>query len=163
MNDQVLTRTAVRSDLDAVVGLAIRLGRDHARRDPRRFDLSSFEPLADSYARFFAGELANPAADVIVATSGSSVVGYAFARVEPASLLDLSPGGGWIHDLYVAEPGRGRGVGTALVTEAVGRLRARGARTIHLAVATANTAAAAWFAELGFSPVMSELVLDRDG
>src|SRR5476651_2479297 len=48
------------------------------------------------YARFFSGELSNPDTLILAAELNGSVVGYAYARLEPRdwdALLDLHRGG----------------------------------------------------------------------
>lgn len=57
----------------------------------------------------------------------------------------------WLEDLFVAEHGRGRGVGHALVTLAFERARARGAARIELDTNERNTAAISLYESLGFS------------
>jgi len=51
------------------------------------------------------------------------------------------------------EPARGAGHGRALLTALLERLAERGARGVHLEVASANTGAVAFYRRLGFTPV----------
>jgi ribosomal protein S18 acetylase RimI-like enzyme len=48
---------------------------------------------------------------------------------------------------------RRRGLGRALATEALTRMRGHGERRVHLDVSTDNPASAALFRSLGFTPV----------
>jgi ribosomal protein S18 acetylase RimI-like enzyme len=57
----------------------------------------------------------------------------------------------WLEDLYVADAGRRRGVGRALVATALERATARGARRIELDTNETNAAALALYQALGFS------------
>jgi ribosomal protein S18 acetylase RimI-like enzyme len=57
----------------------------------------------------------------------------------------------WLEDLYVAQASRGRGLGGALVTEAIERARSRGCRRIELDTNERNEAALALYERLGFS------------
>lgn len=58
----------------------------------------------------------------------------------------------WLEDLFVAESARGRGLGAALVSSALERARAHGARRIELDTQEDNVAALALYARFGFSP-----------
>jgi len=78
----------------------------------------------------------------------------------------------WLEDLYVAEAARGRGLGAALVDEALGRARARGCRRIELDCNEANATAIALYERAGFSAhskggegrdLFMGLALDPDG
>jgi GNAT superfamily N-acetyltransferase len=56
----------------------------------------------------------------------------------------------WVEDVAVAKDHRGRGVGRALVTEALEWARQRGATRAQLLVDLDNTAALAFYARLGW-------------
>jgi len=58
----------------------------------------------------------------------------------------------WLEDLFVAASARRAGLGDALVTLAIERARARGARRIELDCNERNTGAQALYARHGFSP-----------
>jgi ribosomal protein S18 acetylase RimI-like enzyme len=57
----------------------------------------------------------------------------------------------WLEDLYVDESARGTGLGRALVNAAFDRARQRGCRRIELDVNESNTAALAFYEQLGFT------------
>ena len=57
---------------------------------------------------------------------------------------------GWISDLVVREPFRGRGIGRALVASVIAEWRLRGSHRIQLEVGADRTAARRLYAELGF-------------
>jgi ribosomal protein S18 acetylase RimI-like enzyme len=148
-------RSMESGDLDAVAKLAGHLVRMHHRFDPQRF-LELADPEA-GYARYFASELARPEVVLVVAEDQVGVAGYAYARLEPRSYDELREACGKLHDLYVDERARGRGVGEALVREAEARLVAKGAPRIVLLTAVQNEAAQRLFARLGFRTTMLEL------
>jgi ribosomal protein S18 acetylase RimI-like enzyme len=56
----------------------------------------------------------------------------------------------WLEDLYVNDGARGTGLGRALVTAAAERAAARGCRRMELDVNEQNTAALAFYEQLGF-------------
>jgi ribosomal protein S18 acetylase RimI-like enzyme len=57
----------------------------------------------------------------------------------------------WLEDLYVDDGARGTGLGRALVEAAFERARERGCRRIELDVNEQNTAAIAFYEQLGFT------------
>jgi ribosomal protein S18 acetylase RimI-like enzyme len=57
----------------------------------------------------------------------------------------------WLEDLYVTENARGSGAGRALMETAVERARARGCKRMELDVNEQNTAALAFYEQLGFT------------
>lgn len=56
----------------------------------------------------------------------------------------------WLEDLYVAEAGRGAGLGRALTEAVIERATARGCRRVELDVNTENPVALALYRSLGF-------------
>jgi ribosomal protein S18 acetylase RimI-like enzyme len=57
----------------------------------------------------------------------------------------------WLEDLYVDDGARGIGLGRALVTAAADRAAARGCRRMELDVNEQNTAALAFYEQMGFT------------
>ena len=57
----------------------------------------------------------------------------------------------WLEDLYVDDGARGAGLGRALVTAAAERAAARGCRRMELDVNEQNTAALAFYEQMGFT------------
>lgn len=155
-------RRAGPEDLLALARFGAALLRQHATYDARRFALPA-EPAEAAYVAFFTAELAATSvllvAEPVGAEGAGRPVGYAFARVEPASFVDALPASGWVHDLYVAPAARGRGAGPALLDAAVAALRDAGAELILLTVAPANPAARRLFERRGFTVTMHEMTL----
>lgn len=60
--------------------------------------------------------------------------------------------GGYIYDLYIEPAFRGQGIGKALMQAAEAASRARGDRTLNLAVAVWNHTAHHLYESLGFAP-----------
>jgi ribosomal protein S18 acetylase RimI-like enzyme len=80
---------------------------------------------------------------------GDPLVGMVtFTRESPAKFRHR----GDITAMYVAPEARGRGIGRALLTEALARVRAiLGVEQVHLAVVSGNAPARALYASLGFT------------
>jgi ribosomal protein S18 acetylase RimI-like enzyme len=91
----------------------------------------------------------------LVAEDVGEVLGY-------VQLALHSPRLGWIHDLYVRERARRRGVGTALLVEAAAVLRARGVETMGLEVNDSNAGARALYDGLGFTAFSRSLAVPLD-
>jgi ribosomal protein S18 acetylase RimI-like enzyme len=151
-------RPAGRGDIPQLAALGVALAAQHGSYDPLRFVVTG-DPL-QTFAEFFTGELANPDAAIVVAEDESTILGYAFARLEPASLVDLMDSAYWLHDLYLLPGARGRGCGKALVHSIGEIVRARGGRKLLLSVSPKNTVATRTFQTLGFRPTMVEMQLD---
>jgi ribosomal-protein-alanine N-acetyltransferase len=102
----------------------------------------------------------------LVADAGGAVSGYVIARAvgQEAEILNLA----------VEPAARGRGIGEALLAEALRRLGAGGRSAVYLEVRPSNTAARRLYAAAGFrevavrrgyyrAPREDALVLRRDG
>ena len=79
------------------------------------------------------------------AESGGQLVGMLWARVDADETDTVN-----LFQMWVAPACRGRGVAAALLEEAIGWARARGARTVGLGVNCANRAAVALYERVGF-------------
>lgn len=145
----------VPGDLDAVAKLAGRLVRMHHDFDPKRF-LHLPNPEA-GYARYFASELGSDRVVLLVAEVEGEVAGYLYARMEPRSYNELRDACGAIHDVFVDDAARRKGVGEALLREAMKRLKERGAPRVVLLTAVQNEAAQRLFARVGFRTTMLEM------
>ncbi|APR81327.1 Histone acetyltransferase HPA2 [Minicystis rosea] len=148
-------RPAARADMPAVARLAAKLVRFHHALDPHRF--MCMEPLEPGYERWLTRELGDPEAVIVVAEREGVVIGYAYGRVEERNWNALLDAHGALHDVFVDEAARARGVGEALVESVCARLRALGAPRVVLHTATQNVAAQKLFAKMGFRSTMIEM------
>jgi GNAT superfamily N-acetyltransferase len=151
-------RSAGPGDIPQLAVLGAALAAQHRSYDPLRFVVAG-DPLR-TFTAFFTEELANPDAAIVVAEERSAIIGYAFARLESASLVDLTDSAYWLHDLFLLPPARGRGCGKALVRTIGDIVRARGGRKLLLSVSPKNTVATHTFQALGFRPTMVEMQLE---
>ena len=164
-DERFAIRAATPSDVEEIAELAVALGRLHVGFDPKRFGFTPFGRDSDevrrTYVEFFADHVARADSALLVAVSDQArMVGYVFGRLEEKSFLDLSDAAGWIHDLYVDEGTRARGVGSRMLDAATASLRQLGARQIRLSVAPRNAPARRLFDRQGFVPTMIECRLD---
>ena len=134
--ESVVIRDCDPADLPGVARLAARLVREHHAMDPARFMI--FENIEEGYAEYLGGELRNRNAVVLVAASRGRIVGYAYGRIEPRDWNALRERCGALHDVYVDENARRKGIGAGLVEQMVQRLVALGAPRVVLMTATQN-------------------------
>jgi ribosomal protein S18 acetylase RimI-like enzyme len=164
---QPTVRRAEKSDMPAVARLAALLVRMHHALDPQRFLLQ--EPVEPGYEWWLTKELSNEKAVILVAEDEAagggarSIVGYAYGRLEPRDWNALLDTFGALHDVYVADEARKRGVGAALVAAIAKELEALGAPRVVLSTATKNAAAQRLFAKMGFRPTMIEMTRELGG
>jgi len=119
------------------------------------------EPLEEGYERFLRSQLDRDGVVLLVAVrrlgEDETVVGYLLGSLEDRDWSDLRDACGKIHDIYVNEGSRRRGVASQLVEEAVTRLTAMGAPRVVLMAAWRNENARTLFEQLGFRPTMLEM------
>jgi ribosomal protein S18 acetylase RimI-like enzyme len=148
-------RPATKTDLPAIGRLAGQLVRQHHAVDAARFMLP--DNVEEGYVWWFTRELANTDAVLLVGERDSAISGYCYGRIEERDWNALRDRCGALHDVYVAEEERRRGIARALVEEMVRRLAALGAPQVVLATAWGNATAQALFRALGFRPTMIEM------
>jgi ribosomal protein S18 acetylase RimI-like enzyme len=153
----VHVRTMTEADLARVGTLAGRLVRMHHDFDRQRF-LAPVDP-EKGYARWFATQLADARTLLLVAEDAAKaeVVGYVYARLEPRSYNELLDACCRLHDVYVDDQARRRGIGEALLRETARLAKQKGAPRIVLMTATQNEAAQRLFARFGFRSTMIEM------
>ncbi len=152
----VRVRPATPRDLPAVGRMGAALLGDHYEFDRQRF----LAPQGDSeagYAAFLGSQLRRDDTFVAVADLDGEIVGYVYAGIEPLSWKELRDEAGFIHDVYVLESARGRGVATALTEAAARWLADRGMPRVILWTAAPNAIARRLFARLGFRETMIEM------
>jgi ribosomal protein S18 acetylase RimI-like enzyme len=163
-------RSMVAADLPAVGILAGKLVRMHYAYDPERF-MKPVDPER-GYARWLGTQLEHEEVILIVATevppeagrlpawqSGDEqgILGYVYARLEPRNYNELLEACAKLHDIYVDERARRRGVGEALLTETFRRAKGKGAPRVILDTAAKNETAQRLFQRFGFRTTMLEM------
>lgn len=129
-----------------------------------RFDEASH--VAVVYAHEYAPELSDkgkppivmwlqncalhPHAFCLVAEEEGEIAGFVIAALTSSPVMPFHAGE--VEELYVREADRGRGLGRALLEEAVARLRRDGARTVLAKAAPDEPEGKAFLEHLGFGP-----------
>jgi ribosomal protein S18 acetylase RimI-like enzyme len=151
-------RKATRRDLPRIAKLAGGLVRQHYAFDPQRF-LFIDDPEA-GYKWWFGKELDNKKALILSAKLDGELVGYAYARLEPRDWNALLDAHGALHDIYVDERARRRGVAKQLLERVAAELRARGAPRVVLHTSVKNRGAQKLFEAAGFRKTMLEMTCE---
>jgi ribosomal protein S18 acetylase RimI-like enzyme len=152
----LIIRRATDADLAALGQLGALLVRTHYDFDRRRFMAPGSDPEG-GYAWFLGTQLTEEDTAILVAEQGGAIVGYVYAVIEPQSWKELREEAGFIHDIVVAESGRGRGVASRLMDAAILWMRTRGMPRVMLFSAHANVNAHRLFERLGFRKTMVEM------
>ena len=119
------------------------------------------DELVDAFARLvpqLSATTGPPGHEALEEIVGSSAITLLVARAEGTIVGTLTlamfpiPTGfrAWIEDVVVDEAARGRGIGEALTTEAIGLARAAGAKTVDLTSRRSRTAAGRLYERAGF-------------
>lgn len=145
-------RRATEADLDPLATLEPRLFREAYVDQLRAEDLDAF--IAEHLtAAHVAADLRDPTTTVFVAEDGDAIMGFATIRSAPPPVaLD----GGRplaLSMLYVDAAWHGRGVGPALMTEALGHASRDGHDVLWLTVWEHNARAIRFYAKHGFAVV----------
>lgn len=154
-SDTVIRR-AVAADLPALGRLGASLMRQHYDFDRLRF-LPPGDKPEQGYAWFLGTQLDREDATIFVADERGTVIGYAYAAVEPLSWKDLRDECGVVHDLVVDGNAQHHGVGTALMQSALAWMRTRGLARVVLSTSPRNERAQRLFDRLGFRRTMIEM------
>jgi GNAT superfamily N-acetyltransferase len=85
--------------------------------------------------------------EVLVAEGGSGLIGY--AAYEETFNTDCGEPGLWLHDIYVDEGARGRGLGRRLMAAVARAAVARGRTSLWWGVYNKNVKARAFYDRLG--------------
>lgn len=155
MTASLQIRRAEGPDLDAMAALAAALVGFHHGLNPRRFFLA--EGVAAGYRAWFERELRNDQAVLFGAWREGALVGYLYGRFEPRNWELLVDRHAALHDVFVADTARGRGVADALIAAFIGAADAAGYARVLLHTAVENLRAQRVFARHGFVPTMVEM------
>src|ERR1700690_2273442 len=151
VNDLVI-RSATPDDIEAAAKLGAQIVRLHHATNPKRFFL--IDDVEQGYAWWLRQELERAEAIVLVAELDGEIVGYAYGAIEERDWNTLLDRHGAVHDLFVVETARRKGVGRAMVNAVMARLEELGAQRIVARAMVQNESAQRLCESLGFQPTM---------
>lgn len=152
----VVVRPATRDDASVVAEMAMKLVEQHRHYDPVRF-----ARLADidGMTWFYVGQTETNDAAVLVAEEDGRIVGFAYVGYEAKNYADLSVSAARLHDIFLEDTTRGRGIGRLLLDAVIATAKQWGASKLMLSVAAQNTIAEKFFGKAGFQTTMHEMML----
>ncbi len=150
-------RNARDGDEKVIAKYAIRLFEQHVDYDPERF--SAFATVEGAEG-FYRSRFSSSEAAVIVAELGSEIVGFAYVEKDDRNYAELLEHGAWLHDIFVEETVRAKGIGKDLIEAAFRSAVELGANKLLLTVAAKNQTASSLFEKAGFRHTMSEMTLN---
>jgi len=149
-----VVRPANRQDLDRVAALWSAITHHHARLDP----LFTMRPDAESELReLLTAMLRDPDAEILVYDRDGDLQGMCIVRIDHAPPILEEIERAEITDLGVREGLRRRGIGRALVAEALRWVRASGVDRVEVQVAHGNREGQAFWRSEGFGDFMDVL------
>jgi ribosomal protein S18 acetylase RimI-like enzyme len=151
-------RQANIADHQGVTKYAIQLVYQHQNFNPLRF--VEFENHEQQLFDFFAEQITNPNAVVLVVEVENEIVGYSFIRLEESSFVDIAPEAAWLHDIYIDESARGMGAGKLLLDASIDAAKKLGSQVLILQVAAQNEFAKKLFEANGFKVATYEMMMN---
>lgn len=152
-------RPATPADVPAVLPMVRAICDLHLAWDQERFDIRP--EVVDMYASWLPKRVSDPDSVFLVAedTQSRRVVAYVVATIEDSIPIYWTPRCGWIHDAWVEPSHRKLGIASALIADAVARLRAKGITQIRGETAVANEASRALLKTLGWREGTIEMMI----
>ena len=157
MTTEILVLKATEQDIPQIVELWNQLMDLHKELDPVFSRRIGGEEV---FTEFVKGNIAGEDACVVVAHVGSEIVGYCQAKIlkyppvlETAQVVEL-------HDCFVREDMRGRGIGCKLVDAIRDWCCNKGLSRVEVRHSTRNPGAGEFWIKMGFKPYLKTLFLE---
>lgn len=145
MAGEITFRTAVEADLPAIVRLLAddALGAQRERPD---------DPLPQAYLDGFAAMSRQPGNEILLAVEADGSIVSCLQLTIIAGVSQIGATKALVQAVRVVGPARGRGIGEALMREAIVRARVAGCHQMQLTTDRARTDAHRFYERLGFVP-----------
>jgi N-acetylglutamate synthase-like GNAT family acetyltransferase len=152
-------REAEYADTDKLAPMILQAAAHQQLLDPQRYGL--VDDLKTNYRRWFGKMAEDPRMTVLVAEDEQAVIGFLIASVEKDPPIYKIGEFGVIHDMWVNEAFRNRGVGATLVKAIQQKLEAVGIKQIRVEAIAGDSVAQHLFESCGFRPCTSLLVYEK--
>jgi len=152
----VQIRRATTRDVQEILPVWGELAGFHADLDPAFTPSPQWPREYGAYLRTLMGR---DDAIAVVAKDGARIIGYAIGRITALPPFFEHRYRGYIHDVYVRDGYRRRGIGRQMVQQILDWLRHRGVHLVELTVAANNDAVRFW-ERLGFHTYMHQMKLE---
>lgn len=146
---EVTIRFAGHADINALVDMWVELTDFHRQLD------SFYTVKTDAESRmaeYFAKQVQNPKAIVLVAESGEAVVGFLMADIAAGPPVFEGPEYLMISDACVRATARRSGIGESMVRRLFDLARERGIDRVDVGFAACNTVSSSFWTKMGFKP-----------
>lgn len=152
-------REAEYADTDRLAPMILQAAAHQQLLDPQRYGL--VDDLKTNYRRWFGKMAEDPRMTVLVAEEDSQVLGFLIASVEKDPPIYKVGEFGVIHDMWVNEAYRNRGVGAGLVKAAQQKFESVGIKQIRVEAIAGDSVVHRLFESCGFRPCTSLLVYEK--
>ncbi|MFH1586769.1 MAG: GNAT family N-acetyltransferase [Candidatus Diapherotrites archaeon] len=145
---EIKMRRAKLSDIDAISELAVKLMNGHSKYD--LFFYSLKKTAINEFRKYFRKNIKSRNWLVVIAESGGEIAAYALAAIERRSPIYRIGKRCVLHDIYVDDKIRGRGIGRNLFMEVVQFAKKKKIRLLQVKVDEKNKAAIKVYRKFGF-------------
>ncbi len=153
-------RDAGRDDLETILRLWWRLLREHHERDGFYYDLIAEKEFRIRYLEHVAEAMDHPESFVLIGELDGAAAGFILCSVLKRLPIYRIPMTGQVESIAVEPSARGRGLGRALLKEALARFETIGFDLVELRVDADNPGAIALYESLGFVKRLHQMVVD---
>ncbi|MDM7922784.1 MAG: GNAT family N-acetyltransferase [Pyrinomonadaceae bacterium] len=150
-------RRAMPGDENAIARFAVRLVEQHVGYDAERFSLFA---TVEGGEDFYRSRISASESVIMVVESDEEIVGFAYVESDSLNYAEMLRNGAWLHDIYISEVHRSRGLGESLLAAAIDAAKELGAEKLLLSVAAKNAIGQKLFGRAGFRPTMIEMTLN---